>query len=64
MQCRPDHDITEASFGEGNFKYIPPGEIHGAYNFLDELGFLVFCYTGINNVKELEKVYIEQPPED
>jgi len=31
---------------------------------LDEPGFLVFCYTGINNVEELVKVYVEEPPED
>ncbi len=62
--CGPDHDITEVSFGEGNFNYIPPGEIYGTYILLDEPGLLVFCYTDINNVKEVGKVYIEQPLAD
>ncbi|MBT3992248.1 MAG: cupin domain-containing protein [Rhodospirillaceae bacterium] len=60
----PDDDLQELDFVEGDFVYIPRGEIHGAYNTLDEPGFLVFCYTGINNVKELQKVYVEEPPED
>tara|TARA_B100000315_G_scaffold241582_1_gene262593 strand:- start:6196 stop:6594 length:399 start_codon:yes stop_codon:yes gene_type:complete len=60
----PDDDLQEMDFKEGDFVYIPRGEIHGAYNTLDTPGFLVFCYTGINNVEELVKVYAEELPED
>jgi uncharacterized RmlC-like cupin family protein len=58
----PDHEIEELDFVEGDFVYIPRGEIHGAYNTLDEPGLLVFCYIGVNNIEELQKIYVEQPP--
>jgi len=57
----PDHDIQEMEFKEGDFLYIPKGEIHGAYNVDNKEGFLVFCYPGISSGEEGVKIYVEPP---
>jgi len=57
----PDHQIEEMDFNEGDFVYIPKGEIHGAINIDNKEGFLVFCYTGINSAEEGIKIYVDPP---
>jgi quercetin dioxygenase-like cupin family protein len=65
MVCGPDHDKTEVDFNEGNFNFIPRGEIHGAIG-TGEANELVFCYPGVNSLADAGIVYMEPewPKED
>ena len=66
MLIGPDYDIQEMDFQEGDFIYIPRGEIHGAINLDNKQGLLVFCYViAGGSLEEIKKgkVYVEPPTE-
>jgi uncharacterized RmlC-like cupin family protein len=57
----PDHEMQEMDFKDGDFVYIPKGEIHGAINLDHQRGLLVLCYVGVGSVEETQKIYVEPP---
>ncbi|MFC1909438.1 cupin domain-containing protein [Chloroflexota bacterium] len=64
MSIGPDHEMQEMDFQEGDFIYIPRGEIHGAINLDNKEGFLVFCYVGAGgSLEEIKKGKIYVVPE-
>lgn len=58
----PDHELKEAVVEEGDFVYIPHGEIHGFLNLSNkETAELIAVYGGVGSKEEAQIVYIEKP---
>ena len=64
MFIGPDHDLKEIDVEEGDFVYVPRGEIHGGMNRSDtEPVELVFTYPGVPD-KEAAGTIEVPPPEE
>jgi len=60
--CGPDHDIKEVVVEQGDFVYIPHGEIHGFMNMSDsEAAELIAVYGEVGHRDEAHTTYIEKP---
>jgi mannose-6-phosphate isomerase-like protein (cupin superfamily) len=60
--CGPDHDTKEFVVEEGDFVYIPHGEIHGFMNMSDsEAAELIAVYGEVGHREEAHTTYIEKP---
>jgi len=57
----PDHEMQEFILEEGDFVYVPRGEIHGAVNLEDTA--VVFCYPDVSSKEEAKTIFIEPPHE-
>jgi uncharacterized RmlC-like cupin family protein len=57
----PDHEMQEMDFAEGDFAYVPKGEIHGSINLDDQPGAVLFCYVGVGGLEDTGRIYIEPP---
>ena len=62
MFLGPDHEKQEHILEEGDFIYMPRGEIHGGPNLTDTA--VVFCYPDVSSKEEAGTVYIEPPHEE
>ncbi len=62
MFLGPDHEMKEVILEEGDFVYIPKGEIHGGPNLTDTA--VVFCYSEVSSKEEAGTVYMEPPHGD
>ena len=63
MSIGPDDNLVKMDFKEGDFIYIPKGEIHGSINLDNQEGFLVLCYVGVENNADINKIYVDPPKE-
>ena len=62
MFIGPDHDMKEIDVEEGDFVYVPRGEIHGLMNLSDtEPAELVATYCDVGSVEESGTIYVEPP---
>ena len=59
----PDHLLEEMDFSGEDFAYVYKGEIHAFENIGEEPDFVIFCYIGVDNLDEAQKVYIDPPAE-
>lgn len=56
----PLHQQEEAIAEEGDFVFVPQGEIHGLANLSDtEPAELVSCYSGAGSFEEAETIFVE-----
>ena len=61
MFIGPDHEMQEYILEEGDFIYVPRGEIHGGPNITDTA--VVFTYPDVSSKEEAGTIYVEPPHE-
>ena len=58
----PDFNMKEAIAEEGDFVFIPQGEIHGLMNLSDtEPAQIGACFGGVGSEDEAETIFVEPP---
>lgn len=60
MFIGPDHEMKEIDVEEGDFVYVPRGEIHGLMNLSDtEPAELIATYCDVGSLEESGTIFVE-----